>query len=248
MEDLQWLRKQAENEEQILARMDYLWETLSRVKPQLAPHQTLIGFCGAPWTVASYMIEGGSAHGEFFESKMLMLQKPDVFLGLMEILTRLSIRYLEKQVEAGAEILQVFESWGGALTPHQYAHFCAPFTTKLIEALRPRVPCIHFVGESAGLLDSVLAVPSDVFGVDWRQDIANVSQHPAAAGKALQGNLDPLLLYAPFDALESRVISTLQAGLAHKGGYIFNLGHGIRQTTPVEAVGFVVDVVHSYRS
>jgi len=243
-EDLAWLSRQAEDVDAVMARMDYLWETLARVKPGLSAEQTLIGFCGAPWTVASYMIEGGSAHGEFFESKMLLLREPDVFRGLMEILTKLSIRYLEKQVDAGAEILQVFESWGGALTPHQYMTFCAPYTRRLCEALRKRVPLIHFVGESAGLLDPVLDVPSDVFGVDWRQDLAVVSRHARTQTRALQGNLDPLLLYAPEAVLEERVRATLATGRAHPGGYIFNLGHGIRPTTPIESVERIVKIVH----
>lgn len=246
-EDVLWLRKQAADPDAVVARCDYLAETLRRVKPELGAHQTLIGFCGAPWTVASYMIEGGSAHGEFFESKMLMLKEPALFAELMDVVTDISIRYLRMQVEAGAEILQVFESWGGALTPHQYATFCAPYAARITGALRGSVPVIHFVGESAGILEPVLSVPSDVFGVDWRQDLALVRTHPALASRALQGNLDPLLLYAPFDVLEARVTSILEAGLSHPGGFIFNLGHGIRQTTPVEAVGFVVDCVHSFQ-
>ncbi len=246
-EDVEWLRRQAADPDAIVARCGYLAETLSRVKSGLAAHQTLIGFCGAPWTVASYMIEGGSAHGEFFHSKMLMLREPALFAELMDVVTDISIRYLRMQVDAGAEVLQVFESWGGALTPHQYATFCAPYAARITEALRPSVPVIHFVGESAGLLEPVLDVPCDVFGVDWRQDLALVRKHPALGARALQGNLDPLLLFAPFDVLEARVAATLEAGVPHPGGFIFNLGHGIRQTTPVEAVGFVVDLVHGWR-
>ena len=105
-EDVEWLRRQAADPEAVVGRCGYLAETLTRVKSGLAPHQTLIGFCGAPWTVASYMIEGGSAHGEFFHSKMLMLREPALFAELMDVVTDISIRYLRMQVDAGAEILQ----------------------------------------------------------------------------------------------------------------------------------------------
>jgi uroporphyrinogen decarboxylase len=230
---------------QVVERCSYLERTLELVKPQLASHQTLIGFCGAPWTVASYMIEGGSADGEFFHSKMLMLQQPELFSRLMTVVTNVSVEYLKMQITAGAEALQVFESWGGALTPNQYARHCAPHTTKLVSAVNSIVPVIHYVGESAGILDVAALVPSQAFGVDWRQSLGKASKHPSLQSKALQGNLDPLLLYAPFDTLETEVRSIVSAGQDHPGGFAFNLGHGIKQTTPLESVKFVVDLVHS---
>ena len=244
-QDLSWLQKQAANAKEVVARADYVAETLGRVKSELSPDVTLLGFAGAPWTVASYMIEGGSAKGEFFESKKLMFDAPQVLHGLLNILTDLTIDYLHMQVDAGADALQLFESWGGALTPDQYLEFCAPYSIRIMNALRPRVPTIHFVGEAAGILNEVLTVPSDVFGVDWRQSLGRVSSHPLLGERGLQGNLDPLLLHASRTLLETKAAEILKAGRAHKTGqFIFNLGHGIRQTTPPENVGFLVDLVH----
>jgi uroporphyrinogen decarboxylase len=245
--DVQWLEEQASNPAAIMAKLDYLNETLQMVKGQLAPEVTLIGFAGAPWTVASYMLEGQSAHGEFFTSKLFMLQHPSLFERVMKVVTDLTITYLERQVKSGAEIIQLFESWGGALTPAQYSRFCLPFSKKIIETLKTKVPVIHFVGESAGILPEVLSADSDVLGVDWRQDIARVAQHARGKVKALQGNLDPLLLHASQRELQSALEKILASGNdASDLGYIFNLGHGIRQTTPVENVAFVTDFVRKY--
>lgn len=246
--DVLWLEEQAADTDAVLNRMDYLGETLQLVKAQLPEPVTLIGFAGAPWTVASYMIEGQSAHGEFFHSKLFMLQHPSLFERVMKVLTRLTIAYLERQVQAGAEILQLFESWGGALTPAQYARFCAPYSKQIVAALKPKVPVIHFVGESAGILDEVLSVESNVLGVDWRQSLASVGQRCQGRVQALQGNLDPLILHASQHELQQALESVLTAGQELKNlGYIFNLGHGIRQTTPVENVAFVTEFVRKFK-
>ena len=246
--DVQWLEEQAANTDKIFNELSYLNETLQMVKSQLAPDVTLIGFAGAPWTVASYMIEGQSAHGEFFHSKLFMLQHPSLFERVMKVLTQLTISYLERQVQAGAEILQLFESWGGALTPDQYARFCAPYSKQIIAALKPKVPVIHFVGESAGLLDEVLSTECNVLGVDWRQSLASVGQRATGKVQALQGNLDPLILHASQKELQHALESVLRAGTHLPNlGYIFNLGHGIRQTTPVENVKFVTEFVRKFK-
>lgn len=242
--DVQWLEDQASDTDAVLRRVDYLYETLQLVKKQLAPEVTLIGFAGAPWTVASYMLEGHSAHGEFHVSKLFMLQHPSLFERVMNVITRLTIAYLNRQVDVGAEIIQLFESWGGALTPAQYARFCAPFSQQITSALRPRCPVIHFVGESAGILHEVLKVEADVLGVDWRQDVSRAAAQARGHVKAVQGNLDPLILHASQRELQNALEGVLGAGQGLKDlGYIFNLGHGIRQTTPVENVAFLTDFV-----
>jgi uroporphyrinogen decarboxylase len=247
-DDVAFLEKQVATPQGLAAvveKCSYLARTLELVKPQLAAHQTLIGFCGAPWTVASYMIEGGSADGEFFHSKLLMLRSPNLFQRLMKVVTDVSVEYLKMQIHAGAQALQIFESWGGALTPNQYQTHCAPHTSKLVEAIKTLVPVIHYVGESAGILDEAAKVPSQGFGVDWRQDLNVTRMHASLQNKTLQGNLDPLLLYAPQELLGEEVRKIVQAGKKHPAGYIFNLGHGIKQTTPLDSVGFLVDLVHS---
>lgn len=242
-EDLSWLKKQGEDIGAIVKKLSYVGETLSLVKPNLPASTTLIGFAGAPFTVASYLVEGGSAHGEFIQTKKLMFSAPHVLHGLLDILTNITIDYLKMQVEHGIEILQLFESWGGMLTPDQYAEFCAPYADRVLKALSGYVPTIHFVGESAGILPEALSVKSNVFSVDWRQDIARVSK--VTTERVLQGNLDPLTLFADKKTLETKVRAILEKGRAHPGGYIFNLGHGIHRETPIENVEFLVKLVHS---
>lgn len=247
--DVQWLEDEAADVDAVLQRMDYLYETLGLVKNQLSKDLTLIGFAGAPWTVASYMLEGQSAHGEFHTSKLFMLQHPSLFERVMSVITRITIAYLEKQVDAGAEIIQLFESWGGALTPAQYERFCAPYSRQITQALRKRCPVIHFIGESAGILPEVLKVDADVLGVDWRQNLARAAAQAKGHVKAVQGNLDPLILHASQKELQNALESILSKGTALDGlGYIFNLGHGIRQTTPLENVAFLTDFVRRYRA
>lgn len=246
--DVQWLEEQASNPNAVMAKLDFLSETLQIVKEQLAPEVTLIGFAGAPWTVASYMLEGQSAHGEFFQSKLFMLQHPSLFERVMRVVTELTITYLERQIKSGAEIIQLFESWGGALTPTQYTRFCLPFSKQIIDALKAKIPVIHFVGESAGLLPEVLSANADVLGVDWRQDLNRVAQLAKGKVRALQGNLDPLVLHASQRDLQSELEKILVAGVDAPGlGYIFNLGHGIRQSTPIDNVAFVTDFVRKFR-
>lgn len=240
--DLAVVKKNSERRDVILNKLNYVNETLSLIKPQLAPHVTLIGFAGAPFTVASYLVEGGSAHGEFLETKKLMFTAPHVLHGLLEIITDITIDYLDAQVKHGAEILQLFESWGGALAPKQYAEFCAPYSTRIMKALMSKCPMIHFVGESAGILEETLKVPSNVYGVDWRQDLARASTK--ISDRAIQGNLDPLLLYAKQNILEPEVERILEVGTAHERGFIFNLGHGINKDTPIENVDWLVKKVH----
>ena len=245
--DVHWLEDQASNVEAVLQRVDYVSETLQLVQKQLPSEVTLIGFAGAPWTVASYMLEGHSAHGEFHTSKLFMLQHPSLFERVMAVITRLTIAYLQRQVKAGADIIQLFESWGGALTPAQYQRFCAPYSSQIMKALRPECPMIHFVGESAGLLPEVLAVEADVLGVDWRQNLARAGAQAKGHVKALQGNLDPLILHASQRELQASLEDVLTSGTALDGlSYIFNLGHGIRQTTPVENVAFLTEFVRRF--
>lgn len=243
--DLAWLQKQAEDAKSILTKLSYVGETLELVKPQLARDVTLIGFAGAPFTVASYLVEGGSAHGEFIETKKLMYQNPSVLHGVLEVLTTLTVDYLNMQIGAGIEIMQLFESWGGALTPQQYAEFCAPYSTRILNAVSHKIPTIHFVGESAGLLPEISQVPSTVFSVDWRQRLARVS--PQFVDRALQGNLDPLSLFGIKKHIEPRLQEVLQEGNTHPGGFIFNLGHGIHRETPLETVGWLVSKVHEFK-
>lgn len=245
--DLEEVLKAAAQEDKIISKLDYVGETLELVKSDLTkfhPNATLLGFAGAPFTVASYMIEGGSAHGEFWETKKLMLNDPATMHGLLDLVTRLTISYLQMQVKAGAEVVQLFESWGGALSPNLYKEFCLPYSKRILAALVGVVPTIHYVGESAGILKESFSAGGDVFSVDWRQSLSNVVPLAQDAGRALQGNLDPAFLFAPVEKLKVEVESILSVGRPHKSGYIFNLGHGINRFTPVESVSALVEIVH----
>lgn len=238
----------AENLDTVLRDLSYVGETLELVRPQLAPEVALIGFAGAPWTVASYMIEGRSTHGEFPESKKLLLNQPEVLHGVLRAVTLCSKAYLEMQVRAGAEILQLFESWSGALTPGQYREFAAPYAREILEHARGLgVPVIHFLGASAALLDDALVLPMDVFGVDWHQDLERVRARPEIAGRCLQGNLDPAYLFAPGARLEAEAKRILEAGTSHPGGFIFNLGHGIRVGTDPSQVAHLTRVIQNFK-
>ena len=232
--------------EDVLERLDYVFKTLGLVAPALAPHQALIGFAGAPWTVASYVIEGGGTAGDCFESKCFLLKRPDLMHRLLAALTDITICYLERQVDAGCEVLQLFESWGGALAPAQYRTFAAPYAARILQTLSQRVPCIHYVGESAGILQDAVAASSHCFSVDWRQELGTASRVVTGA-RSLQGNLDPVLLCGANSAdLRAAVEAVCQVGTSHSGGFIFNLGHGLRQQTPVEQVGQVCTWVKEY--
>ncbi|MDB2447247.1 uroporphyrinogen decarboxylase [bacterium] len=244
--DLGLLESRFENMAQVQSELSFVGETLSGVKPQLEDYRTLIGFCGSPWTVASYVVEGGSTK-TFFETKKLMMTQPKVFHRLMELLTKTTIPYLEMQVAAGAEVIQLFESWGGsALSPNEYKEFCLPYVKMIIDALSPKVPVIHYVNKSAGILDEVLSIESAGFGVDWSQKLTNVIKHPGLNGRAIQGNLDPLYLYTDHDTLKSQVSDVLEQAKQHEGGYIFNVGHGFTPQTPIDSIKSVVDQVHAF--
>ena len=236
-----------QDSEGVAEKLGYVYETVRLVKPQLSATQTFIGFAGAPWTVASYMIEGGGSGGALVESKKLMTRDPKMMHALLEALTQITICYLENQVKAGVEVLQLFESWGGALTPHQYREFALPYAEKILARLSQRVPCIHFVGESAGFVRHALDTSAQCFGLDWRQDLAEIVPLANDNKKAIQGNLDPLLLYSPLDVLQRETQRILEQSRALKYGYVFNLGHGITPATPLESVGRVVDTVHQFK-
>jgi uroporphyrinogen decarboxylase len=204
----------------------------------------LIGFCGAPFTVASYLIEGGSSR-EFLKTKTMMYCAPEVFHALMEKLSVVLSDYLVAQIRAGAQAVQVFDSWVGTLSPQDYETFVLPYSQKVLQAAsRENVPVIHFGTNTSTLLTLMKRAGGDVIGLDWR---ISLDQGWKILGEevAVQGNLDPALLFAPLPELKSRVHDILRRAEA-KPGHVFNLGHGILQNTPVDNVKAVVDMVHEY--
>jgi uroporphyrinogen decarboxylase len=204
----------------------------------------LIGFCGAPFTVASYIIEGGSSR-EFLKTKTMMYSAPEVFHALMEKLSVVLSDYLVAQIRAGAQAVQVFDSWVGTLSPQDYELFVLPYSQKVLEAAKSEnVPVIHFGTNTTTLLHLMKRAGGDVIGLDWRVPLEDGW---ALLGQdiAVQGNLDPALLFAPLPEIKTRVHDILRRAEG-RPGHIFNLGHGILQNTPVDNVKSVVDMVHEY--
>ncbi len=204
----------------------------------------LIGFCGAPFTVASYIIEGGSSR-EFLKTKKMMYSTPDVWHVLMEKLSVVLSDYLVAQIRAGAQAVQVFDSWVGALNPQDYEQFVFPYSQKILQAVKvENVPVIHFGTNTTTLLPLMKRAGGDVIGLDWRIPLDD-GWKLLGDDVAVQGNLDPTVLFAPRSEIKKRVHDVLQRANG-KPGHIFNLGHGILQHTPVDNVKAVVDMVHEY--
>jgi uroporphyrinogen decarboxylase len=219
----------------------FVLDTISIVKRELGPERALIGFSGAPFTLASYLIEGRPSR-EFGLTKTLMYAEPRLWHELMERLTSIMIAYLRAQVTAGIDALQLFDSWVGALSPQDYAEYVEPYSRRIFAALAPAgLPMIHFGTNTAGLLDQMKGDGATVIGVDWRVPIdeawARVGFH-----LAIQGNLDPAALLAPRAVMEAKAFDVLRRA-GGRPGHIFNLGHGLLPSTPLDTVIRLVDFV-----
>jgi uroporphyrinogen decarboxylase len=204
----------------------------------------IIGFCGAPFTLASYMIEGGSSRN-YIEAKKLMYASDGAWPLLMEKLVTILVAYAQQQVEAGADCIQIFDSWAGALSVTDYRQYCLAPTTELVQRVQALgVPVIYFGVDTASMLPAMTETGADVLGLDWRIPL-DEGWRAVGYGTAVQGNLDPITLFAPLDVLEARVREIL-ALAAGRPGHIFNLGHGIVPGTPVDNVLQVVDWVKQF--
>jgi len=205
----------------------------------------LIGFCGAPFTVASYLLEGGSSR-EFLRTKTMMYSAPEVWHALMEKLSSVLADYLVAQIHAGAQAVQVFDSWVGALSLQDYETFVLPYSQKILQSAKAEgVPVIHFGTNTTTLLPLMKRAGGDVIGLDWRIPLDD-GWSLLGEDVAVQGNLDPALLFAPLPEIKSRVHDILRRANG-RAGHIFNLGHGILQHTPVDNVRAVVDMVHEFK-
>jgi uroporphyrinogen decarboxylase len=214
-------------------------EAVALVRRELRPDQALVGFCGGPFTVAGYLVEGKPSR-EFTRVKALMYNDPETWHALLERLSDTFARYVAAKVEAGADVIQLFDSWVGALSPADYEEFVAPWSARILAAVD--VPTIHFGTGTATLLRSMAAAGGDVIGLDWRVDL---DAGWAAVGHdvAVQGNLDPVVLLSKPAYIRERVKDILgRAG--GRPGHIFNLGHGILPQTPVENARALVEIVH----
>jgi uroporphyrinogen decarboxylase len=204
----------------------------------------IIGFCGAPFTLASYMIEGGSSRN-YIETKKMMYASDAAWPLLMEKLITVLVAYAQQQVEAGADVIQIFDSWVGALSVTDYRQYCLASTTELVQRVKALgVPVIYFGVDTASMLPAMAETTADVLGLDWRTPL-NEGWRAVGTGCGVQGNLDPITLFAPHPVLEARVREVL-ALAAGRPGHIFNLGHGIVPGTPVENVIQVVEWVKQF--
>jgi uroporphyrinogen decarboxylase len=220
----------------------YVLETLKILRRELATKVPLIGFGGAPFTLACYMVEGKGSK-DWATIKRMMYAAPVVYHALMEKVTMMSMEYLNAQIKAGAQVIQIFDTWGGVLSPTDYSSYVLPYTTKLINGLnRMDTPIIHFVKGAGTMLDTVQQAGGDVMGLDWHTDLGK-ARDILGPRMAVQGNLDPTVLYAPSEIIEAEVQRVLDEN-ADRPGHIFNLGHGILPTVPPENAIYMVECVH----
>lgn len=224
----------------------YAAEAVRQTRLALADRVPLIGFAGAPFTLASYAIEGGSSR-DYVRTKQLMYSQADVWNHLLSKLANVVVEYLRVQIRAGAHVVQVFDSWVGCLNPSDYEEYVLPHTQWIFDSLRAEgVPMIYFGTGTATLLTLMRKTGCDVMGLDWR---VHLDEAWATLGHdvAVQGNLDPVVLAAPIPEIQRRVRDILQRA-GGRPGHIFNLGHGILPHTPVEAVEAAIECVHGFPS
>jgi uroporphyrinogen decarboxylase len=226
------------------AELGYVAEAIRKVVAHFQDRIGIIGFCGAPFTLASYMIEGGGSRN-YIHTKSLMYREPAVWSLLLEKIVAVLVEYAAQQVDAGADVIQIFDSWAGALSPADYRDFVLPVTTNLVRKVQELgVPVIYFGVDTATLLPAMRETGADVIGLDWRVPL-NQGWSTLGHSVAVQGNLDPILLFAEEALLRQRVREVLdQAG--GRPGHIFNVGHGIVPGTPVENVQRVVQYVREF--
>jgi uroporphyrinogen decarboxylase len=223
----------------------FLMKTIRIVRKELEGRIPLIGFSGAPFTLASYIIEGGHSNN-YVLTKSLMYQDRRTWDALMEKISEVLIRYLNAQIQSGVQAVQMFDSWVGCLTPGDYEEYVLPHSRKVIEGIGKSVPLIHFATSNSTLLELMKRAGGDVIGVDWRIDIGEAWAR-MGYDVAIQGNLDPVILFGSVDLIEKNVKKILDS-VGNRPGHIFNLGHGILPTTPLDSVTALIDMVHEYSS
>jgi len=228
--------------------LKYVIDAVALVRRELQGRVPLIGFAGSPWTVATYMVEGGGSK-TFGHIKRMMYEAPRDLHRLLDVLAKATILYLNAQIAAGAQAVMLFDTWGGVLTPAQYEEFSLRYMAQIIDALTRhaegrRVPNIVFTKGGGAWLGKIAAIGCDAAGVDWTTDLATARE--AVGGRvALQGNLDPAALFATPEILRAETLRVLD-GYGAGAGHVFNLGHGITPDVDPERVAVVVDTVRGY--
>jgi len=224
-----------------VSALDFVFEAIRQTRSELRQDLPLIGFAGAPFTLASYIVEGGSSKN-YVQTKSLMYNDSGAWHAMMSLISRALVKYLNAQVDAGAQALQLFDSWVGCLSPNDYREYVLPHTRSVIAGISSETPIIHFGTGTGELLKLISEAGGNVIGIDWRVRLAEGWQR-IGHDKAVMGNLDPVALFSNPEHLRSQTKSILdQAG--GLPGHIFNLGHGILPETPVENVIALVEMVH----
>ena len=214
-------------------------EAIRLVRAELEPERAVVGFAGSPFTVAGYLVEGKPSR-DFAKTKRCMYGAPEVWHALMEKLAETFARYVAAQAGAGADAVQLFDSWAGALSAADYREFVAPYSARILAAVD--VPTIHFGTGTTHLLADMAAAGGEVIGVDWRVPIDRAWE-AIGRGRGVQGNLDPALLLGPWERIEREALAILE-GAGGRPGHIFNLGHGVLPGTDPDVLGRLVDLVH----
>ncbi len=223
----------------------YVMNTIRLLRKELVSRKVpLIGFSGAPFTLASYMVEGGTSRN-FINLKTMMYEAPALAHKLLDKIADMVIKYLNAQIAAGAQAVQIFDTWGGILDAYDYEQFAFRYTQKVIEGLnRENVPVILFVKGGGSLLEKIKTAGSDVIGLDWMTRLSDARQR-LGADVAIQGNMDPTLLFAPIPEIRKRAKMIIEEN-AGRPGHIFNLGHGILPPTNFEHAKALVEAVHEF--
>jgi uroporphyrinogen decarboxylase len=232
-----------------LERLRYVFDAVTSIRRALQGRVPLIGFSGSPWTLACYMVEGAGSD-DYRQVKTLLYARPDLMHRILEVNAEAVAGYLNAQIEAGAQAVMIFDSWGGVLADGAFQRFSLAYTARVLERLHRehdgrRVPRIVFTKGGGPWLEAIAGLDAQVVGIDWTLDLG-AARRRVGAGVALQGNIDPAVLFAPPEAIEREVARSL-GSLASSGslnGHVFNLGHGINQHTPPDHVAALVESVH----
>lgn len=230
-----------------LGELRYVFDAVTQIRTELGGRVPLIGFSGSPWTLACYMVEGGGSD-DFRTIKTMLYQRPDLLHHILKVNAHAVSAYLNAQIEAGAQAVMVFDTWGGVLADGAYQEFSLSYLREVVAGLKRehngvRIPSIVFTKGGGLWLEQIVGIGADAVGLDWT---VNLGQARARVGNqvALQGNLDPTVLFAKPEQIEAEVGKLLQSFGAPGNGHVFNLGHGISQFTPPESVAVLVEAVH----
>ncbi len=234
--------------DQASERLHYVYEAIQLTRQAIAGRVPLIGFAGSPWTVACYMIEGKNQRS-FHTVRKMVYQNPALLHQLLEILTQLTIIYLKQQIQAGAQIIMLFDSWAGLLSERSYVDFSLHYLSRIAQALPRhvngnRIPLVFFAKNGGLWMESIANAGCDAIGLDWTVNLA-LARHKVGDRVALQGNLDPMALYGTVDSVRQSV-RQMMSDYGRGSGYVVNLGHGIDKDTPIENVEAMISAVREF--